>query len=87
MCVKGLIQNGSMINLKTSNENREIISKAIMNNEYSYVLKNLEALKPEYLNEEMLKRLATKYAPAQQYTATNNAKTQAEKNVNILPKT
>ena len=65
MCVKGLIQNGSMINLKTSNENREVISKAIMNNEYRYVLKNLEALKPEYLNEEMLKRLATKYAPAQ----------------------
>lgn len=86
MCVKGLIQNGSMINLRTSNENREIISKAIMNNEYRYVLKNLEALKPEYLNEEMLKRLATKYAPAQQYKDTKNAKTQAEKNVNILPK-
>lgn len=86
MCVKGLIQNGSMINLKTSNENREVISKAIMNNEYRYVLKNLEALKPEYLNEEMLKRLATKYAPAQQYKDTKNAKTQAEKNVNILPK-
>lgn len=86
MCVKGLIQNGSMINLKTSNENREVISKAIMNNEYRYVLKNLEALKPEYLNEEMLKRLATKYAPAQQYKDTKNAKTQSEKNVNILPK-
>ena len=86
MCVKGLIQNGSMINLKTSNENREVISKAIMNNEYRYVLKNLEALKPEYLNEEMLKRLATKYAPAQQYKDTKGAKTQAEKNVNILPK-
>lgn len=86
MCVKGLIQNGSMINLKTSNENREVISKAIINNEYRYVLKNLEALKPEYLNEEMLKRLATKYAPAQQYKDTKNAKTQAEKNVNILPK-
>lgn len=86
MCVKGLIQNGSMINLKTSNENREVISKALMNNEYRYVLKNLEALKPEYLNEEMLKRLATKYAPAQQYKDTKNAKTQAEKNINILPK-
>lgn len=86
MCVKGLIQNGSMINLKTSNENREVISKAIINNEYRYVLKNLEALKPEYLNEEMLKRLATKYAPAQQYKDTKGAKTQAEKNVNILPK-
>lgn len=86
MCVKGLIQNGSMINLKTSNENREVISKAIMNNEYRYVLKNLEALKPEYLNEEMLKRLATKYAPAQQYNDTKGAKTQAEKNINILPK-
>ena len=86
MCVKGLIQNGSMINLKTSNENREVISKAIINNEYRYVLKNLEALKPEYLNEEMLKRLATKYATAQQYKDTKNAKTQAEKNVNILPK-
>lgn len=86
MCVKGLIQNGSMINLKTSNENREVISKAVMNNEYRYVLKNLEALKPEYLNEEMLKRLATKYAPAQQYKDTKGAKTQAEKNVNILPK-
>lgn len=86
MCVKGLIQNGSMINLKTSNENREVISKAIINNEYRYVLKNLEALKPEYLNEEMLKRLATKYAPAQQYKDTKGAQTQAEKNVNILPK-
>lgn len=86
MCVKGLIQNGSMINLKTSNENREVISKAIINNEYRYVLKNLEALKPEYLNEEMLKRLATKYASAQQYKDTKGAKTQAEKNVNILPK-
>ena len=85
-CVERLVQNGSMVNLKTSNENRETISKAIMNNEYRYVLKNLEALKPEYLNEEMLKRLATKYAPAQQYTDTKNAKTQAEKNVNILPK-
>lgn len=86
MCVKGLIQNGSMINLKTSNENREVISKAIMNNEYRYVLKNLEALKTEYLNEEMLTILAQKYAPAQQYKDTKGAKTQAEKNVNILPK-
>lgn len=86
MCVKGLVQNGSMINLKTSNENREVISKAIMNNEYRYVLKNLEALKPEYLNEEMLTILAQKYAPAQQYKDTKNAKTQAEKNVNILPR-
>lgn len=86
MCVKGLIQNGSMINLKTSNENREVISKALMNNEYRYVLKNLEALKTEYLNEEMLTILARKYAPAQQYKDTKGAKTQAEKNVNILPK-
>ena len=86
MCVKSLIQNGSMINLKTSNENREVISKAIMNNEYRYVLKNLEALKTEYLNEEMLTILARKYAPAQQYKDTKGAKTQAEKNVNILPK-
>lgn len=86
MCVKGLIQNGSMINLKTSNENREVISKAIMNNEYRYVLKNLEALKTEYLNEEMLTILAQKYAPAQQYKDTKGAQTQAEKNVNILPK-
>ena len=62
------------------------MNEDIMNNEYRYVLKNLEALKPEYLNEEMLKRLATKYAPAQQYKDTKNAKTQAEKNVNILPK-
>lgn len=86
MCVKGLVQNGSMINLRTSNENREVISKAIMNNEYRYVLKNLEALKTEYLNEEMLTILAQKYAPAQQYKDTKGAKTQAEKNVNILPK-
>lgn len=86
MCVKSLVQNGSMINLKTSNENREVISKAIMNNEYRYVLKNLEALKTEYLNEEMLTILAQKYAPAQQYKDTKGAKTQAEKNVNILPK-
>ena len=86
MCVKSLVQNGSMINLKTSNENREVISKAIMNNEYRYVLKNLEALKTEYLNEEMLTILARKYAPAQQYKDTKGAKTQAEKNVNILPK-
>lgn len=85
MCVKGLIQNGSMINLKTSNENREVISKALMNNEYRYVLKNLEALKTKYLNEEMLTILARKYAPAQQYKDTKGAKTQAEKNVNILP--
>ena len=86
MCVKGLVQNGSMLNLKTSNENREVISKALMNNEYRYVLKNLEALKTEYLNEEMLTILAQKYAPAQQYKDTKGAKTQAEKNVNILPK-
>ena len=86
MCVKGLVQNGSMINLKTSYENREVISKALMNNEYRYVLKNLEALKTEYLNEEMLTILAQKYAPAQQYKDTKGAKTQAEKNVNILPK-
>lgn len=86
MCVKSLVQNGSMINLKTSYENREVISKALMNNEYRYVLKNLEALKTEYLNEEMLTILAQKYAPAQQYKDTKGAKTQAEKNVNILPK-
>lgn len=86
MCVKSLVQNGSMINLKTSYENREVISKALMNNEYRYVLKNLEALKTEYLNEEMLTILARKYAPAQQYKDTKGAKTQAEKNVNILPK-
>lgn len=86
MCVKSLVQNGSMINLSTSNENREVISKALMNNEYRYVLKNLEALKTEYLNEEMLTILAQKYAPAQQYKDTKGAKTQAEKNVNILPK-
>lgn len=86
MCVKSLVQNGSMINLRTSNENREVISKALMNNEYRYVLKNLEALKTEYLNEEMLTILARKYAPAQQYKDTKGAKTQAEKNVNILQK-
>lgn len=86
MCVKSLVQNGSMINLRTSNENRKVISKALMNNEYRYVLKNLEALKTEYLNEEMLTILARKYAPAQQYKDTKGAKTQAEKNVNILPK-
>lgn len=86
MCVKSLVQNGSMLNLRTSNENREVISKALMNNEYRYVLKNLEALKTEYLNEEMLTILARKYAPAQQYKDTKGAKTQAEKNVNILPK-
>lgn len=86
MCVKGLTQNGSMLNLKTSPQNREVISKAILNGEPRYVLKNLEALKPEYLNEEMLARLATKYAPAQQYKDTKGAKTQAEKNANILPK-
>lgn len=86
LCVKSLVQNGSMINLRTSNENREVISKALMNNEYRYVLKNLEALKTEYLNEEMLTILARKYAPAQQYKDTKGAKTQAEKNVNILPK-
>lgn len=86
MCVKSLVQNGSMINLRTSNENREVISKALINNEYRYVLKNLEALKTEYLNEEMLTILARKYAPAQQYKDTKGAKTQAEKNVNILPK-
>lgn len=86
MCVRELTKNGSMLNLKTSNENREVISKALMNNEYRYVLKNLEALKTEYLNEEMLTILARKYAPAQQYKDTKGAKTQAEKNVNILPK-
>ena len=86
MCVKGLIQNGSMLNLKTYTENREIISKAILNCEYRYRIKNLEALKPEYLNEEMLAKLAEKYAPAPQYKDTKNAKTQAEKNANILPK-
>ena len=86
MCVKGLIQNGSMLNLKTYTENREIISKAILNCEYRYRIKNLEALKPEYLNEEMLAKLAEKYAPAPQYKDTKGAKTQAEKNANILPK-
>ena len=34
----------------------------------------------------MLTILARKYAPAQQYKDTKGAKTQAEKNVNILPK-
>lgn len=86
MCVSGLLQNGSLLNFKTSPQNREVISNAVLNSEYRYVIKNLEALKPEYLNEEMLTKLAEKYAPAPQYNDTKNAKTQAEKNANILPK-
>lgn len=76
-----------MINLKTSNENREIISNILSSSAKSGTIdKVLETLKPEYLNEEMLKRLARNYALAPQYIETKNAKTQAEKNVNILPK-
>ena len=86
-CVERLVQNGSMVNLKTSNENREIILNVLSYSaKYGTIDEVLETVKPEYLNEEMLKRLAKKYAPAQQYKDTKNAKTQAEKNVNILPK-
>ncbi len=75
MCVNGLLQNGSLLNFKTSPQNREIISKAVLSGEYRYIMKNLEALKPEYLNEEMLIKLAEKYAPAPRYNDTKNAKT------------
>ncbi len=86
-CVGALVKNGSMINLKTSNENREIIFNILSSSAKSGTIdKVLETLKPEYLNEEMLKRLARNYAPAPRYIETKNAKTQAEKNVNILPK-
>lgn len=86
-CVGSLVKNGSMINLKTSNENREIIFNILSSYAKSGTIdKVLETLKPEYLNEEMLKRLARNYALAPQYIETKNAKTQAEKNVNILPK-
>lgn len=86
-CVGSLVKNGSMINLKTSNENREIIFNILSSSAKSGTIdKVLETLKPEYLNEEMLKRLARNYALAPQYIETKNAKTQAKKNVNILPK-
>ena len=86
-CVEALIENGSMINLKTSKQNRETISKILSSyGEFGITDKVLEAVNPEYLNEETIKRLAVNYAPAQQYKDTKDAKTQDEKNINILPK-
>lgn len=80
--VKRLVKNGSMINFKTSPQNREIINSALLGNDRIAVL---EKVKPEYFNSDMVKAMLPKYGNALPYKDVSKAKTQAEKNANILP--
>ncbi len=80
--VKRLVKNSSMINFKTSPQNREIINSALLGNDNLAVL---EKVKPEYFNSDMVKAMLPKYGNALPYKDVSKAKTQAEKNANILP--
>lgn len=71
-----------MINFKTSPQNREIINSALLGNDRIAVL---EKVKPEYFNSDMVKAMLPKYGNALPYKDVSKAKTQAEKNANILP--
>lgn len=80
--INDMIRNGSLINAKTGSDNsRKVIDKAIMNN-INNVFANLDY---KFMSKEMLRqqlRVTYRVTPKN----TSAAKTQAEKNANILPK-
>lgn len=84
--VNRMVENGSMLNMKTSPQNREIINKALLRADNHNRVAMLEKVKPEYFNFEMVKAMLPKYGNALPYKDVSKAKTQAEKNANILPK-
>lgn len=84
--VKRLVENGSMLNMKTSPQNREIINTALLRTDSRNRVALLEKVKPEYFNMEMVKAMLPKYGNVPQFKDISRAKTQAEKNANILPK-
>ena len=83
--VKRLVKNSSMINFKTSPQNREIINNALLGSDNRNRIAVLEKVKPEYFNSDMVKAMLPKYGNAPQFKDVSKAKTQAEKNANILP--
>ena len=83
--VKRLVKNSSMINFKTSPQNREIINSALLGSDNRNRIAVLEKVKPEYFNSDMVKAMLPKYGNALPYKDVSKAKTQAEKNANILP--
>ncbi len=80
--INDMVRNGSLINAKTGSDNsRKVIDKAIMNN-INNVFANLDY---KFMSKEMLRqqlRVTYRVTPKN----TSAAKTQAEKNANILPK-
>lgn len=80
--INDMVRNGSLINAKTGSDNsRKVIDKAIINN-INNVFANLDY---KFMSKEMLRqqlRVTYRVTPKN----TSAAKTQAEKNANILPK-
>lgn len=81
--INKFVENGSLINVDTPNNMaRKAIDEAIINNGINNVFTNLDL---KFINKEMLKeQLKATYRFDK--TNTSKAKTQAEKNANILPK-
>lgn len=81
--INKFVENGSLINANTENNMaRKAIDEAIINNGINNVFTNLDL---KFINKEMLKeQLKATYRFDK--TNTSKAKTQAEKNANILPK-
>lgn len=81
--INDMVRNGSLINAKTGfNNSRKVIDEAIINNGVNNVFANLDY---KFMSKEMLRqqlRVTYRVTPKN----TSDAKTQAEKNTNILPK-
>ena len=81
--IRDMVKNGSLINANLTNrEVRQTIDRAIINNGVNNVFVNLEK---EFMTKEMLKQQLKSTYPINPKD-TSNAKTQAEKNANIMPK-
>ena len=81
--INDMVRNGSLINAKTGfNNSRKVIDEAIINNGVNNVFANLEN---EFMTKEMLRQqVRSTYHFSSKDTS--DAKTQAEKNANIMPK-
>lgn len=84
--VEKLVQQGSLVNLETDRKRREFIYKRIIEN-YGLAHKEiLDVLDPKYIDRYLIKKMMYLYGMMPDYKDTSNAVTQAEKNINILPK-
>ncbi len=81
--INNMVRNGSLINANIANrEVRQTIDRAIINNGVNNVFANLEK---EFMTKAMLRQQLQSTYPLNPKN-TSGAKTQAEKNANIMPK-